>query len=65
MYGMFLYEVFEGRQPWAGVEKSEVKRLILEGKPAPKAPEMLRQRGDRLVKLYESCLSDDSTKRPS
>ncbi|CAM9267046.1 unnamed protein product, partial [Ectocarpus sp. 12 AP-2014] len=49
MYGMFLYEVFEGRQPWAGVEKSEVKRLILEGKPAPKAPEMLRQRGDRLV----------------
>ncbi|CAM9171926.1 unnamed protein product [Ectocarpus sp. 13 AM-2016] len=65
MYGMFLYEVFEGRQPWAGLEKSEVKRLILEGKPAPKAPEMLRQRGDRLVKLYESCLSDDSTKRPS
>ncbi|CAB1102487.1 unnamed protein product [Ectocarpus sp. CCAP 1310/34] len=65
MYGLFLYEVFEGQEPWAGLEKSEVKRLILEGKSAPKVPEMLRQRGDRLVKLYESCLSEDSTKRPS
>ncbi|CAM9979079.1 unnamed protein product [Ectocarpus fasciculatus] len=65
MYGMFLYEVFEGKQPWAGLDKQQVKALIKEGKPAPEAPEMLRQRGDRLVKIYESCLSTDSTKRPS
>ncbi|CAN0093898.1 unnamed protein product [Pylaiella littoralis] len=65
MYGLFLYEVFEGRPPWAGIAKSEVKRLVLEGRKLPAAPEMLRDRGQNLVKLYEACLSAESAKRPS
>eukprot|EP00903_Cladosiphon_okamuranus_P017426 g16050.t1 len=65
MYGIFLYEVFAGERPWAGIDTEEVKRLVLEGKRIPKVPEMLRERGTHMVKLYESCLSKDSEKRPS
>ncbi len=37
----------------------------MEGKRPPKVPEMLKERGTRLVKLYNGCLSADSAKRPS
>lgn len=37
----------------------------MEGKRPPKVPEMLRQRGTHLVKLYDACLSADHEKRPS
>ena len=37
----------------------------MEGRRPPKVPEMLKDRGTHLVKLYEGCLSTDSAKRPS
>ena len=37
----------------------------MEGKRPPKVPELLRERGSGLVKLYEGCLSAVSAKRPS
>lgn len=58
-------QVFEGRPPWAGVENSEVQRLVLEGKKLPAVPKMLQDRGGGLVKLYRACLSADSAMRPS
>lgn len=58
-------QLFAGEQPWAGLDKHEVKRLVMEGKRPPKVPEMLKDRGTHLVKLYDGCLSKDSEKRPS
>ncbi len=37
----------------------------MEGRRPPKVPEMLKERGTHLVKLYNGCLSADSAKRPS
>ena len=58
-------QLFAGEQPWAGLDKREVKRLVMEGKRPPEVPEMLKDRGTHLVKLYDGCLSKDSEKRPS
>lgn len=57
--------MFEGAQPWAGLGNDEVKRLVLEGRTKPKVPKLLEERGDHLVKLYNGCLSADSSQRPS
>jgi len=38
---------------------------VKEGKRPPKVPEMLKERGPGLVKLYQACLDKDSAKRPS
>eukprot|EP00752_Nemacystus_decipiens_P002883 g2682.t1 len=65
MFGLFLYELFAGEKPWAGLDNEKVRALVLEGKRPPKVPEMLKDRGTHLVKLYDGCLSKDSEKRPS
>lgn len=58
-------QLLAGKQPWAGLDKHEVMRLVLEGRRPPKVPEMLSQRGNHLVKHYEACLSAESDKRPN
>ncbi|CAN0451325.1 unnamed protein product, partial [Hapterophycus canaliculatus] len=58
-------QVFEGAQPWAGLDNLEVKRLVMEGRRKPKVPKLLEDRGDYLVKLYDQCLSANSEERPS
>lgn len=37
----------------------------MEGRRPPRVPQMLEDRGTRLVQLYQGCLSADSAKRPS
>lgn len=60
-----MQQLFAGKQPWGGLDREEVRRLVLEGKRPPGVPEMLRDRGTHLVKLYDGCLNKDCEKRPS
>lgn len=61
--GCLIYELTSGERPWAGVELSEVRRLVGEGKKL-EAPTYLRNT-PTLKNLFDDCLATDASKRPT
>lgn len=57
-------QLFAGRRPFADLDQNEVRRLVLEGKRL-ETPELLKNQGPKMVKVYEECLSSDWWNRPS
>lgn len=58
-----ILQMFEERSPFADIQPSEAKRLILEGKTLD-PPEMLKRQGSELLKLYRECLHQECDRRP-
>ena len=61
--GCLIYELTSGERPWAGVELSEVRRLVGEGKKL-EAPAYLKST-PTLHKLFDDCLATDASQRPT
>lgn len=61
--GCLVYEMTSGERPWAGLDFSEVRRLVGEGKKMT-APANLKS-SPVLHKLFDDCLATDAAKRPT
>mmetsp|Transcript_9617 Transcript_9617/g.24527 ORF Transcript_9617/g.24527 Transcript_9617/m.24527 type:complete len:301 (-) Transcript_9617:3404-4306(-) len=61
--GCLIYEITAGERPWAGLDLSEVRRLVGEGKKLT-APASLKS-SPALHQLFDDCLATDAAKRPT
>ncbi|CAM9104258.1 unnamed protein product [Ascophyllum nodosum] len=64
MFGTFLYEMFEGRPPFADLDPKQIVKLVCEGKRL-EPPVMLTNQGRDLEKLFVNCLESNYLQRPS
>lgn len=59
-----LEQIFAGKLPFAGMSKLQVRSLVQEGKQLLPPP-LLEKQGTVMRQLFDDCLQNDYSKRPS